>query len=210
MRGAALCRSVPLSLRPPVRLSIPSDALVHLYCPPVDPTRETPDPPIPRRLQDLACLERPHPVVTDRHDLPPRIDFGETAGELTKGDVHRVLDPGDLPLPLFAHVHQQRTTCAAAPLRHCARLHLRLHRCRLDAAELLVVDQLAHGRVLAADRAVGILLEADLPEAHRESIEQEEASTERFSVAQDQLDRLQGLEAPDDAGEGTDDAALRT
>jgi hypothetical protein len=50
-----------------------------------------------------------------------------------------------------------------------------------DAAELLVVDQLRNRRVLAADRAVRILAELHLAEAHVQRVVEEEPSDERLT-----------------------------
>src|ERR1700733_14032199 len=86
----------------------------------------------------------------------------------------------------------------------------RRHFClRDDAAELLIVDQLCHGGVRAADGAVGILAQLELAEAHVERIDQEQAPDERLAFAEDQLDDLCGLDDADEAGQNAKYAAFR-
>src|SRR5215204_2845053 len=77
-----------------------------------------------------------------------------------------------------------------------------------DAAELLVVDQLRNGRVLAADGAVRVLAELHLAEAHVQRVVQEEPSDERLADPEYELGRLCGLDGADGARQDAENSAL--
>src|SRR5437588_7598897 len=62
-----------------------------------------------------------------------------------------------------------------------------------QAAEQLVVDQLGHRGFLPAYGAVGIPAELHRGELHVHGVEQQQPADERFALADDQLDRLHGL-----------------
>src|ERR687893_548318 len=80
------------------------------------------------------------------------------------------------------------------PVRRLGGLSLR------DAAELLVVDKLGDGRVLAADRAVRVLAERHLAETHAEGIVEQQTPDEGLAYTEDELDGLRGLDGPDGTG----------
>src|SRR3954452_7201843 len=67
------------------------------------------------------------------------------------------------------------------------------------AAERLVVDELADGRVVAAERALRIAADLDLAELHRQGIVQKQAIHQRLAQPQNQLDRLGRLDHADHA-----------
>ena len=75
-------------------------------------------------------------------------------------------------------------------------------------AELDVVDVVGDGRVVAADRALGVAAEADLRELRLERVEEEQAADERLADPERELQRLVGLERADDPGQDAEDAAL--
>ena len=79
---------------------------------------------------------------------------------------------------------------------------------RGDAAELVVVDQLGHGRVGAADGALGIFAQLQGAEAHAERVDQQQTADERLADAEDQLDGLGGLDDSDEAGQDAEYATL--
>src|SRR5215217_92194 len=81
--------------------------------------------------------------------------------------------------------------------------------CLRDAAELLVVDELGHGRVLAADGAVGVLAELHLAEAHAQGVVEQKPSDERLADPEYELDGLGGLDGSDGTGEDAEHPALR-
>ena len=56
---------------------------------------------------------------------------------------------------------------------------------RRHAAELFVVDQLADRRMRAAHRAVGVLAQLQLAEAHAQRVVNQEAADERFADAEE-------------------------
>ena len=69
------------------------------------------------------------------------------------------------------------------------------------AAELLVVDQLGDGRMVAAHRAFRIAAQLQLAEAHGQRVVQHQAADQRLADAQDQLHGFGGLNQADDAGQ---------
>ena len=79
---------------------------------------------------------------------------------------------------------------------------------RRDAAELLVVDQLGDGGVVAADRTVRVLAELQLAETHPQRVVDQKAADERLADPHDQLDRLGGLDGAYHAGQDPEHAAL--
>src|SRR5918994_404076 len=78
-----------------------------------------------------------------------------------------------------------------------------------DAAELLVVDELGDGRVLAADGAVGVLAELHLAEAHVQGVVEQKPSDERLADPEYELDGLGSLDGSDGAGKDAEHPALR-
>src|SRR5690606_666988 len=73
-------------------------------------------------------------------------------------------------------------------------------RYRRNSAELLVVDQLRLGWMIAADRAIRILADLERAEAHLERIDHEESSDQRLAHARKHLDHFGGLQRPDESG----------
>src|SRR5437868_4528747 len=55
-------------------------------------------------------------------------------------------------------------------------------------AERLVIDELVDGRVVAAQRAVGIARNFDLAEFHAQAVEEQQAVHQRLAQAKQQLD----------------------
>jgi hypothetical protein len=60
-------------------------------------------------------------------------------------------------------------------------------RFRDDAAELLVIDQLGNGGVLAAQRALGIAAQAEFAEFHFEGVEEQQPANEGTAFAEGEL-----------------------
>src|SRR4029077_7748676 len=89
-------------------------------------------------------------------------------------------------------------------------LHPVVRRLGADAAERLVVDQLRHGRMRAADRAIRILLQLELPKLQLQGVEQDQASEGGLTRSQDELDRPHRLDRADDAREDAEHAAFGT
>src|SRR5215213_268946 len=141
------------------------------------------------------------------------IQLSQTLRKLAKGyEPHA--DVGDLVLVRLAHVEnvdvlvivQLALELFDRDLRHAVLLFGRIG--LRDAAELLVVDELRNRRVLAADRAVQILAELHLAEAHAQSIIEEEPSDERLADPEYELDSLRGLDGPDGAGKDAEHPTL--
>ncbi len=125
-------------------------------------------------------------------------------------------DVGDLIFERLAHIeNEQILACVHAPfqflhadLRNSILQCALLFRCGRDAAELLIVDQLRHRGMLAANRALGILAQLQLPEAHVERIHQQQAPDERLAFAENELDGLRRLDDADQAGQNSQHSAL--
>src|SRR5438552_3879066 len=136
-------------------------------------------------------------------------------GDRVHRDEDRARDARDLGLPRLANVEDERRPRTAERCRELAGGDLvRLGAARAllragDAAERFVVDELVDRGRLAAQRTMGVLLELEHRELHREGVEEEEPSDERLADAEDELDRLDGLDRAEDAGEHAEDAALR-
>src|SRR3972149_11386880 len=75
-----------------------------------------------------------------------------------------------------------------------------------ESAELLIVDELRHRRVVAADHAVGVATDADGAELHGQGVEEQQAAAKGIAGAQDELDGLSGLDGAYGAREGAQDA----
>ena len=78
-----------------------------------------------------------------------------------------------------------------------------------DAAELIVVDQLADRRVVAAHRALRIAPQLQLAEAHVPGVVEQQPADQRRAAAEQQLDRFGRLNRADDARQHAEHAAFR-
>jgi hypothetical protein len=126
-------------------------------------------------------------------------------------------DPGnsiDLILVRLAHVENRQPVAAVEAFLELdgtdvsGVVHRCWLRCGINPAKLVVVDELGDGRVRTAYRAVGILPELQLAELHSERVEDEESADERLAGADDELDRLGRLDAPDHAREHAEHASF--
>src|SRR5215475_6643392 len=77
-----------------------------------------------------------------------------------------------------------------------------------DTAEFVVVDEFGDGRICAADRAVRILTQLQFAELHGKCVEKQQTAYEAISAADDELDRLHGLNRADDAGQNAKHASF--
>src|SRR5258708_2980308 len=77
----------------------------------------------------------------------------------------------------------------------------------LDAAELVVVDQLLD-LVGSAGWAAWIFAQLERAEVHAQRVDEEQAADERLADAEDELDDLGGLDDSDQAGQDAEDAAF--
>src|SRR6266542_982924 len=133
--------------------------------------------------------------------------------QLTERDQLRAGNPVDLPLGGLADVDQLDAPPVVEQLPQLHRGQRRAGRRGLrlvgdDTAELLVVDQLGDGRVLAADRALRVLANADVLEGQLQRVVDEQPPDQRVADAGDELDRLVGLDRADRGAEHAEHAAL--
>src|SRR5207302_3369139 len=121
-------------------------------------------------------------------------------------------DVSDLRLKWLTHIYKYEIVLVVA-------LAMQFHGTDLDpdprppspvpaSAERLVIDQRRHSRMLAAHRAIGILLQRQLAELHAPAVEQHEAADQRLSKSDDPLDRFQRLQRADDSRQDAEHAAL--
>src|SRR4051812_34277434 len=80
----------------------------------------------------------------------------------------------------------------------------------MDAAELIVVDELRNPRMGSAHRAIRILSELQLTEAHPQGIDNEKAADQRVTRAKNELDCLGRLNDTDNPWQDAEDAPFRT
>src|SRR5437773_2897119 len=163
------------------------------------------------------CAPRAHLAVHD--NLLVGIELLVAPRHVAQRDQDRPWYPIDLVLVGFADVDDLQGVATVEPLFQLDRRDFRcivlnvLHGCGLrggmNPAELLVIDQLFHGRMSAAHRAVGILAKLQFPEPHAQRIENQKTADERFADSDDQLDRFSGLNRTDDAWQHAEHAPLR-
>src|SRR5918999_1793528 len=162
------------------------DARVDLLAPGVDAALDVVDVLEARVVQELdGPRAAPAGLAVDGERLVT-VELDEALGELGERDETRA-DVSHLVLVRLAHVEDgDLVAVLQAPLelldrdlRHLAGLvpGVRLW----DAAELLVVDELGDGGVLAADRAVRVLAQLHLAEAHPQSVVEQQAPDEGFT-----------------------------
>src|SRR5207249_11700956 len=121
--------------------------------------------------EGFECLNRAAAVMAVVDDLGMTVELAETVGKLAQGNQACAVDVGNLPLVRLADVDQDQLVAlglALPPILLDADLHAAVVGFRADAAEGLVVHQLMDGRVIAADRAVGVLSELELAELQPE------------------------------------------
>ena len=151
------------------------------------------------------------------HVLLGRVELREPPGEGVLRDQGGSGDPVDLVLVGLTDV-DQRDVGLVGDLHVLGRQDLQIGEgeVRLEhpvvgghPAELLVVDQLGHGRIVAADGAVGVLAHTHVHPLLRERVVQPEPSDHRLTDAGDQLDALDALSGADVSGHDAEHAALR-
>src|SRR5918992_1278860 len=147
------------------------DARVYLLAPGVDAALNVVDVLEAGFLQELdGSRAAAAGLAVDGEGLVP-VELDEALGELGQGYEPRA-DVRNLVLVRLAHVeYGDLVVVLHATLELPYRdlrypIGLRLGALLRDAAELLVVDELGDGRVFAADRAVRVLAELPLAEAH--------------------------------------------
>src|ERR1700678_145338 len=129
------------------------------------------------------------------HDLPALIQL--TYAILQVAQWNEIpADLRDFVFMRFAHIEEEVVLARVALLLERSYRNLLdtvnqwrvSRRRRLYAAKLLVINQLGHGGMRAASRAIRILAQLELAEAHVQRVHQQQAPDERLALAQDQLD----------------------
>src|SRR5579883_200044 len=167
--------------------------------------------------QKLGCALTTSAALAVDNDLAARIKLAETVRQVTERDQRRA-NVDDLVFVRLAHVEDEDVLAGIETALQLNRGDLRnsiLHSgllyflFRENATELLVVDQLFHRRMLAANRAVGILAQLQLAELHAQRINQQQAANQGVAFAEDQLDDLCCLNDTQQSGQDAEHAAFR-
>ena len=164
--------------------------------------------------EEAHGLQRANATLAVNVILHVRIQLGEVLPERAQRHERHALDVRDLVFVEFAHVDDLDAALRLVErLLHFLHGHLvgipHGHRgFRRDAAELFVINQRRDRRLLAADRALRIAPQTQLAELHVERVEQQQTPHERSPLAQRELQNLRRLNAPDDARQHPQHAAL--
>ncbi len=123
-------------------------------------------------------------------------------------------DVADLIFVRLAHIEDKEILLRIQPPLQLFHLNFRnsiSHRFFLpaNAAKLVVVYQLRHCRMRAANRALRILAQLEFTEFHPERVNQQQPSNERFAHSKNQLDHFSSLHHADQPGENAEHSAFR-
>src|SRR5579871_1833989 len=168
-------------------------------------------------FQHAARLRAAHAAFAMNHDIGVLIELMQSLRHFAERNQLRGGDVADLVLVRLAHVDQHELVTAVEhgfDFREIGRAHV--HLCLLSGrrvgaghpAELMVIDQLGDGAVVAADGAVGILPQLQFAEAHAERIIEEQAADQGLADPEDQFHGLGGLNQTNGAGENSEHAAF--
>ena len=114
-----------------------------------------------------------------------RVQFCEALLDLAEWHERRAVDLCDLELVLLADVdHGDAKVGVIECTFHFldvdfVRVFLRLSRLIRNAAKLVVIDQFADGRVVTANRTLGIAAQFDLAKLHLQRVENQQSPDER-------------------------------
>src|SRR6516164_5218448 len=78
-----------------------------------------------------------------------------------------------------------------------------------DSAEFLIVDELGDGRMIAADRAIGITPQFQFAELHSEGVVEDQAPDQRLARAEDQFHGFGGLDQSNGSRQNSEYSAFR-
>ena len=149
-----------------------------------------------------------------RHDFARAVEFIHAARKVAERN-QVAAEIANLILVRLAHVEDEEIVAAIEPRLQLSRSNLRHGGLRrrgffaANAAELRIVDQFGDGGMIAANRAFRILAQLQLAETHRQRVEQKQAPDERLAFADDELQRLRGLNRADDSGQHAENSAFR-
>ncbi len=164
--------------------------------------------------QEVERLQGTHSGFAVQIVLRVRIEFRETFVDLAQRQQRHAVHFRDLVFVRFTNVND-----LDAEARIIQRLLHVLHGDfvgiadglgggGLDAAELIVINQLLDRRVVTTDRARGIATQLEFAELHVERVEEQQASDHGRAFAQREFQNLRRLNATDDAGQHAEDAAF--
>src|SRR5208283_3304305 len=200
----------------------PTSILRHTW---IDPVRPRQDPALQvlelteaLGLKELHRLGAAHPALAMNDDLAVGVQRAEALGQLRQGQQGAAGNAANLELGRIAHIENEQGLAAVQPafqLLHRGLPGVRGYRrsCRFlatDAAELLIIDQLGDGRLVAADRASRIAADLELTEAHLQRIIKHQPADQRLALAEDQLDRFSRLDAADETRKDAQHPTLST
>ncbi len=164
-------------------------------------------------FEEIHCLERASAHFAVEINYLVRVQLSEALGQFAERDHRHAIDFGNLGFVVFAHI-DHRDVFPRQRFFHL--LHgdfvgmlLRFVRLKADAAKLFVIDQLRNGRVVAADRALGIAAQFQLTKFHIQRIEEQKAIHQRRAFAECEFQDFRGLDAADDARQHAKHAAFR-
>src|SRR4029077_2601385 len=145
-------------------------------------------------------------------DLAVSVQLTEAVRELAERNEPGTVDVRDRMLVPLAHVDHEELGVTLPLFLQLLRSYLRavVQRLGTDAAKRFVVDRRGDRGVAPTDGAIGVFLQLQLAELKLERVEQHQASDERLAHTQDELDRLHGLDRPDNAGQHTQYSSFRT
>src|SRR4051812_14590987 len=154
----------------------------------------------PHRSEEIGrlCASAAHLAMDD--DLFLGVEFGVPPRYIAQRNQLRTWNTVDLVFVRLADIDNPQFVAPVEPLFQLdgGNLEIILGRShsswlrfgRSQAAELFVVDQVGHGWMRAAHRAVWILPELQLAESHPQRVVNQEASDQRLADAGDELDRF--------------------
>src|SRR5687767_3472697 len=165
-------------------------------------------------------VRAPNAGFAVEHSFPVRGERFELQVNPSKRDESRALESRNIPLILLSHIDYVQVVSPSQAFRELERCDRRNIVCRGPgsvlssisgargswliawAADLLVIGELVTPRCAAA-RTLGIAAKLDRPEAHRQCVDQEQATHEHVADAGDELDALGCLHRSDDPGKNS-------
>ena len=178
-----------------------------------DAALEIPDFAKARLPQELHGIGGTLAAAAMGHDFAGAIELSGALGQFAERDEVAV-QIANLVLVRLANVENKKIVSAIEPCLQlagrnfgntCGHGNMLLSS---NSAKLFVVDQLMDRTMVAANRARRILAQPQFAEAHSQRVKEQEPADQRFADAEDQLDRLHGLNRADDAGQNAQHAAF--
>ena len=136
----------------------------------------------PACLKICKRLRRPLAGLAVQNDLVRRVKLVQALFDRAERDQLRAGNMADGVLIRLPNINQRELVAAVLlGFKLCrrdlfARRQRRAFVAAPDAAELVVVNQMRDGRMLAADRAVRVFADFEFPERHLERVEHQQAA----------------------------------